>query len=310
MTAPSRLSLHALGTLAVLATTDPHALPPARRIMVRALRRLDLACSRFRRDSELVALNQAAGGRPAPVGEVLWEALEAALHAARITGGLVDPTVGRALRAVGYDRTFVQVRLREGRFVPSFEPGGRWRELELDARRRTVRVPAGVELDLGATAKAHAADRIAREAFESTGAGVIVSLGGDVAVAGRPPEGGWGVRIGDDSGAALGEAGPVVTVSHGGLASSGTRVRRWRGDGGELHHVIDPLTGRPARTPWSTVTVAAASCLDANAATTAAIVLGERAPAWLAERSLPARLARSGAPALCVGGWPAEEAAA
>jgi thiamine biosynthesis lipoprotein len=184
-------------------------------------------------------------------------------------------------------------------------PGGE--TIERDERWGTVRGPAGVELDLGATAKALAADRAARAAAEAAGCGVLVSLGGDLAVAGDSPAGGWPVRLADDHAAPLAADGPTVAVSSGGLASSSTAVRRWRTRDGALHHVVDPRTGRPADTPWRTVSVAAASCIDANVASTAALVLGEEAPAWLAGRCLPARLvAASGGRAVAVAGWPQE----
>jgi thiamine biosynthesis lipoprotein len=79
---------------------------------------------------------------------------------------------------------------------------------------------------------------------------------------------------------------------------------------GEMHHILDPRTGRPVRSPWTTVTVAAASCLHANAASTASVILGADAPAWLSERGLPSRLARADGSVLCVAGWPAEMEAA
>src|SRR5205823_1088321 len=102
-----------------------------------------------------------------------------------------------------------------------------WRSIAFDAGTRTIRAPTGVELDLGATAKALAADRAASAAATATRAGVLVSLGGDVAVAGAPPPRGWPVRIADDHAAPLDGSGPVVSVVAGGLASSGTQVRRW-----------------------------------------------------------------------------------
>jgi thiamine biosynthesis lipoprotein len=71
-----------------------------------------------------------------------------------------------------------------------------------------------------------------------------------------------------------------------------------------MHHLIDPATGAPVRPGWRTVSVAASSCLVANVASTAAIVLGDGAPAWLARRQLPARLVRSEGSTLMVGGWP------
>ena len=243
------------------------------------------------------------------MSDLLLEAVRVALHAAEASGGLVDPTVGTTMRLSGYDRPMTVVRARDGRlFRPTFAPAAGWRTIQLDESRRTVRAPNGVELDLGATAKALAADRAALAAAAATGAGVLVSLGGDIAVAGEPPPGGWSIRLADDHAAPLDAPGPAVSVHSGGLASSGTTVRRWATAGGELHHIFDPRTGRPANSPWRTVTVAAASCVDANTASTAALVLGDDAPAWLDERRLPSRLVRLDGSVACVGAWPAEAA--
>ena len=169
------------------------------------------------------------------------------LRVDELTGGLVNPTVGRSLRLAGYDRTFIRVRLRDGRLVePSFEAAPSLREVELDADRRTVRVATGVELDFGATAKALAADSIAAAAGDLTGAGILVSLGGDISVAGTAPPGGWAIRIADDHAALLDAPGPTVALTAGGpSATSSTAVRRWVTAEGELHHIIDPRTGRP-----------------------------------------------------------------
>ncbi|HVN60271.1 MAG TPA: FAD:protein FMN transferase [Gaiellaceae bacterium] len=301
-------SFQALGTTATVAVTGPEALARAREVLERELDAIDVACSRFRPDSELTRLNAASGDEVAVSG-LLLEAVRVALHAAEASGGLVDPTVGKTMRLVGYDRPMTVVRARDGRlFRPSFEPAAGWRKIELDEARGTVRAPKGVELDLGATAKALAADRAASAAARATGAGVLVSLGGDIAVAGEAPPGGWSIRIADDHAAPLDGPGPAVSVHSGGLASSGTTVRRWATARGELHHIVDPRTGRPADSPWRTVTVAAATCVDANTASTAALVLGESAPAWLGERRLPSRLVRLDGSVACVGAWPAEAA--
>ncbi len=306
--AAGAFSFPALGTTATVAVSDPEALAHARTILERELDAIDLACSRFRDDSELVHVNRLSGAE-VEVGELLLEALYVALRAAEQSGGLVDPTVGRTLRLAGYDQPMTIVRARDGRlFRPAFAPTPGWRTIELSERRSTVRAPKGVELDLGATAKALAADRAARAAADATGTGVLVSVGGDIAVAGEPPPGGWSVRIADDHTAPLDAPGPAVSVLSGGLASSGTTVRRWATAAGELHHIVDPRTGRPAASPWRTVTVAAASCVDANTASTAAVVLGEDAPAWLDERRLPSRLVRLDGSVACVGAWPAEAA--
>jgi thiamine biosynthesis lipoprotein len=300
------VTVRALGTTAMAVVADPDALLAARSILLHDLRALDVAASRFRADSELQRVNRNAG-RPTRVGGLLCAALAAALEVARRTGGLVDPTVGPAMRGNGYDTTFSRVALRDGSLVPSISPAGRWREIELDPETSSVLVPAGVELDLGASAKALAADLIATRIAAETASSTLVSLGGDVSVAGDAPADGWVVGIDDDHATPVEAAAERVSIESGGLASSGVRVRRWRTAAGEAHHIVDPRTGRPARSPWSTVTVAAASCLDANAASTAAIVLGERAPAWLGERGLPARLARLDGTVLRVAGWPGVE---
>ena len=299
-------SFPALGTTAVLCVTAADAIADARAALERELSTIDEACSRFRPDSELVRLN-ASAGRAVQVGETLFEAIVVACRVAAATEGLVDPTVGRSLRLAGYDRTFERVRVgrREG---PTFVAAPGWKAVEIAPGARTVTLPRGVELDLGATAKALAADRSASAIATSTGCGTLVSLGGDVAVSGAAPRDGWAIRISDDHAAPLDRAGPVVSISSGGLATSGTAVRRWRAGRTELHHILDPRTGSPARTPWRTVTVAAATCVDANAASTAALVLGEGARAWLSDRGLPARLVSETGRVQWVCDWPLEAA--
>jgi FAD:protein FMN transferase len=165
-----------------------------------------------------------------------------------------------------------------------------------------VRIPKGVALDLGASGKAWAADRSAAAVAKGLGVSVAVECGGDVAVGGPLPKGGWPVRVAADSDTG---AWQDVVIFDGGLATSGTTSRRWRRGGVELHHIIDPATGRPARSPWVAVTVAAASCVEANAASTAALIMGERAPAWLDEHKLPARLVDAGGTVHFAGGWSA-----
>lgn len=274
--------------------------------MAREIAAIDLACSRFRPDSELAGVNRQAGDRVV-VSSLFLAALRAALRGATLSGGLVDPTVGRSLRILGYDRDIKAVRQRGGAaVVPRFEAVPGWTCIEIDGSRSTVRIPRGVELDLGATGKAFAADRAAAAACASTGCGVLVALGGDIAVAGAPPPGGWPVRVADDHAAPLDGDGPVVAISSGGVATSSTVLRRWRTAAGPMHHIVDPTTGRPAGATWRTVTVAAGSATDANTASTAAVILGEDAPAWLAERGLPARLVRPDGTISRVGAWPEE----
>jgi FAD:protein FMN transferase len=116
------------------------------------------------------------------------------------------------------------------------------------------------------------------------------------------------VGLADDHTAEPDPSMPRVAIVSGGLASSSTTVRRWNTAGGVRHHIVDPRTGTSADTPWRTVTVAAASCFDANTASTAAVVLGDRAPSWLARLGLPARLVASDGRVTCVAGWPEDEA--
>jgi FAD:protein FMN transferase len=298
-----------LGTTVGVVVLGAGAHDAARRAVEAQLAEIDAACSRFREDSELAAVN-AARGLPVRVSPILLDALEVALRAAALTGGRVDPTVGAALVLSGYDRDFARVRgsrvrrLRAGRV-----PG--WRVVEIDRDAGTVRVPAGVRLDLGATAKALAADRAAERALcGSPATGLLVNLGGDIATAGAPPPGGWPVRVADSHRAGAGEPGQALTVASGGLSTSSTTVRRWRRRGGEAHHIVDPGTGAPAVEHWRTVSVAASTCVDANIASTAAIVLGAPARTWLAEARLPARLVTVAGEVQVTAGWPADPAVA
>jgi thiamine biosynthesis lipoprotein len=269
---------------------------------------LDVACSRFRPDSELIRLRH---GTTVEVSATLDGAIAAALRSARATGGLVDPTIATALVANGYDDDLDVVRARttgsgavRHRTRPPRPAPGYWR-IQHDPAHREVMVPHRVDLDLGASAKAWAADRIAAHlgAELPTGAGVLVNLGGDLAVAGVAPEGGW--RISVDDGAPAGDR-PVVTIRSGGLATSSTALRTWARDGEQHHHIIDPRTGCSAPIVWTTVTVAARTCELANAAATAAVILGRDAPGWLAGHGVDARLRAADGGLSLVGGWPSE----
>jgi thiamine biosynthesis lipoprotein len=301
-------TFRALGTFATLLVTDPSALVAAHDLLAAELAAMDAACSRFRSDSELWRVNHARG-RPVPVGPLFAEALAVALAAAAVTDGDVDPTCGRSLARLGYDRDFAAARRRAFARRRPPVPAGGWRRVELNLDRLEVTVPAGVMLDLGATAKALAADRAATAIEAVAGGGVLVNLGGDIRVAGHPPDGGWPVGIADDAdfdaSTATIQARQVVMIRDGGLATSSTLGRAWRRGGVDLHHIIVPATGRPADSCWRTVSVAAASCVHANIASTAAILRDGRALGWLEGMRLPARLVRHDGTTVTVGGWPA-----
>ncbi len=239
----------------------------------------------------------------------MLEAIAAALRAAELTDGAVDPTIGRALIALGYDRDFSKLgleRLRRPDAPPiSIASIGGWRTVAVDLDARTVRVPRGVSLDLGATAKALAADHAAAQAAATAQCGVLVSLGGDIATADDAPTDGWPVRVTDDHRDGVSSAGQWIALRSGGLATSSKTARRWQTRSGPMHHLVDPATGRSAKGPWRTVTVAAASCLDANTASTAAIIRGDRAEKWLDSLELPSRLVGMDGNVRHVAGWPA-----
>jgi thiamine biosynthesis lipoprotein len=301
-----RMRLEAFGTVAHVAVSDAASLDPAVAAVQDVVAAFDRACSRFREDSELAALN-AAGGHTMRVGPMLLEAVTAALRAARLTDGDVDPTVGGALIALGYDRDFALLSERadaartlsgSGVGIPG------WRTVRVDRARSTIRIARGVTLDLGATAKALAADRAAAAAHAAAGCGVLVSFGGDLAIAGPAPEGGWRVRVTDDHRAGADAPGQWISLESGGLATSSIAVRRWWTASGMAHHLVDPSTGRSVDSVWRTVSVAAASCLDANIASTAAIIRGDSAAAWLEGLGLPSRLVRADLTVRHVAGWP------
>ena len=305
---PAGAGWTALGCWVHLVVTDRAALDPARSMLAADLADLDAACSRFRADSELVALDRAQG-RPVRLSPLLANAVAVALRAAELTDGDVDPTVGEAIVAAGYDRDFSLVP-PDGpalNLVVKAVPG--WRQVRLDPASRTLAMPAAVRLDLGATAKAWAADRAAARIAAELGGGVLVGLGGDIAVAGQAPPGGWRIRVQDVTGRPEDVPdGPstVVAITSGGLATSSTTARRWRRGGSVLHHILDPRTGLPPAPVWRTISVTAATCADANAASTAAIIRGTQAPGWLAATGLPARLVDVGGRVETVAGWPAE----
>ena len=298
-------SWRALGVTVQVVVDDPGCLPAAVALLEQDVNALDRACSRFRPDSEVLAVQQAQG-RAVAVSPLLAEAVAVALEAARSTDGDVDPTLGAVLSELGYDRDFAA--------LPGDGPAPRvrlnrqanWRDVHVDAAGR-LRVPAGVLLDLGATAKALGADRAARRIARELGCGVLVSLGGDLAVDGRVPPGGWPVRVQDRPGDLATEPeGPheTVALSGGGLATSSTTARRWQRGGQVMHHLLDPRSGLPVRSPWRTVSVTAGSCVLANTASTAAIIRGERAAGYLLGLGLPARLVSADGGVARLNGWP------
>jgi thiamine biosynthesis lipoprotein len=300
----------ALGTSVILCAPDNGAVA-ARCAAAREIDGMNAAASRFHLDSELSRLNR-AHGRWVRISERLLDALRLAVRAATITDGAVDPTLGQSLVDLGYDRDWGDLPqvppgrpLDDRRRIRTTRRRSPWRAIALRNDPPMARVPAGVTLDLGATAKALTADRAARAAHLASGTGVLLSLGGDIATAGPPPSGGWVIRVTDDHRDGHCAQGQTVTIDSGGLATSSLGPRRWLHEGRAVHHVLDPDDGQPVRPWWRTASVAAANCADANIASTAALVMGRRAPAWLAAQGLPARLVAVSGAVTVQGDWPA-----
>lgn len=290
----------------MVAVTAPDRADRALALLANDLQAIDEACSRFRSDSELRRVERVSGGKPVGVTPLLFDALEVACVIAVKTAGIVDPTVGSALVALGYDRDFDEIGSEGPSSGCRAQPAPGWWQIALDPAARTVGVPTGVHIDLGATAKAFVAERSAHRIAAMLGCGVLVNLGGDVSVAGRGPKGGWAVGIASDCTRPVDAVDQVVTLFAGGLATSGTTARSWVRDGRTVHHIVDPWTGDPAPPVWSLVSTIAPSCVEANAWSTAAIVWGHDAIGNLSASGVPARLVAADGEVVYLGEWPTD----
>ncbi len=277
----------------------------ARRILGTQADRVEIAASRFRRDSCLAQVNRCAG-RWVGVSPLLVELVEVALAAAEATDGLVDPCLGQHVDAAGY-RAWSVGEPPPPTPVAAPRPSARaWQDVDVGPRR--VRVPPGVSLDLGATAKAWLADEVAERVAEDTSLDVVANMGGDLRALAH--DGCWEVAADHE---VPGLAPVQVEVRDAGLATSGQGRRRWLTPTGPAHHIIDPRTGRSAVTSLWAVSAVAASATSANVAATAGMLLDD-APAWFVARGLDGvftQWAGTGLPASSrVGRWPTPGAAA
>jgi thiamine biosynthesis lipoprotein len=254
-------------------------------VAVRALfAERDLAFSRFPADSELSAVNRVRS-EAVVVSPLFARTLRVALAAAARTDGLVDPTLGVAIEAAGYDRDLARLEPTDRPCGPTSP--GRCRSVRLDGR--LLRREPGLRLDLNGVVKSLAVD----DALRLLRGPGFVSAGGDVAVRG---------------GAVVGL--PVrgsVRVLTGGLATSGLPGRSWRRGGALQHHLIDPATGRPSTSRWLCVTAAAGTCLGADVAAKAAFLLSEDGPGWLDDRGLPGRFVGADGEVVENGSWAATQ---
>jgi len=282
------------GTTVGVWTTEPALLPALVDLLERWVVTVESVASRFDPQSDLSRANQRSG-EDVPVSPILVSAVESALEMAAATGGLCDPTVGLNVIAAGYDQSFELLSVvGPGPTVPH-HPGGGWQLVRVNVENSTVRVPEGFQLDLGGSAKGWAVDR-AIEVIDNTllpafpGAGVCVSAGGDLAVVGLPPGGGWPITIRERLESPEGVPDRLVRLQRGAMATTGATQRQWQRDGATGHHVIDPRTGEPGDSNWALVTTFADSCLLSDAMATAAWLLGPGAPRRLERCGVGARL--------------------
>jgi thiamine biosynthesis lipoprotein len=278
-------SVPAFGTTLSFWVTDARQLGRVALVVRAWIEAVDAACSRFRDGSDLGRANSGAG-EAVTVSPVLLDAVEAAREMARLTGGLYDPTVGRAVIAAGYDQSFDALPQGRDRSRGRAVPAGRWPDILIDRSASTITVPHGVSLDLGGSAKGWTVDTalgLCRLELgqAASSVGLCISAGGDLAAAGPAPDGGWPVRLAEALDSEPGGGDEWVALRSGAIATSGALRRRWTMGDGEAHHIIDPRTGAPGQSCWRLVTVMAGECLVADTAATAAWLLGEGAPHWL-----------------------------
>lgn len=300
-------SFPAIGTTAVVIVNSPDKADRAEDLLRTETEAIDRACSRFRADSELEFLHRQAG-QAVVVSSLLFAALQVAVAVAEKTQGAVDPTVGNAISALGYDRDFDELGQCRLSAHSAYVGAVGFGHIELDPRTRSVRIPKGVRLDLGSSAKAFVVDRAACRIAEQLGTGTLVSVGGDVRVAGTPPSEGWDIGIAVDSSQAGSDIEQVVAIGQGGLASSSTEVRTWTVGSERVHHIVDPQTGYCSSPYWRLVSACGPSCVDANALSTAAVVWGEQALERLRSFDQAVRLVRHDGQVVTVGGWPRPKA--
>jgi FAD:protein FMN transferase len=297
-----------------LLAADPQALPDAANRARLLLGRVERSCDPDDPDGDLYRANQAAG-RWVSVNPLLARVVQAAARVAAATSGLIDPDPGCGLPALRHagslnragspagpqsgGRRPAAPYLPEGAIVPQA-----WKALEVDPEGGLL-VPAGTRLDLGGTTRAFAADLVAREVTVSSGTSLVICIGGDIAVGCLPGEQHrWRISVGEHPDEPRHGLAVTVVVTEGALSTSSTAPRRSQPFGSPALPQHDPRTGSPVSTTWRTASVCAATCVDANAASAAALMLGDQAPAWLWQRSLAARLITPSGRVLRIAGWP------
>lgn len=285
-------------TVAHLIVTSPERLVDAQDLVIDQVAAIEGACNQVRSDSELRAL-QRAHGQPIQVSPLLADLVAVSLREARRSDGDVDPTSDDVPQ--GQDRELFGAPPRGGGIVGRTPSAPDWRSIRRNGREITV--PAGVLLDLKATARAHAADRCAWLIYKRFEIGVLVGIGGDIATAGDAPAGGWQTLVRADP---VGPGIPVRMPSTA-MATSSVVSRQWRGGGGPPAYTLYPGTSRSAAPVWRSVLVGAFQCTYARTLSMAALVRGHAAPDWLRDLGVSARLMAADGEVVTVGRWPPNE---
>lgn len=271
---------------------DVRLLEQASAIVRSVMLDVELAASRFREDSEVSKL---MSGEPREGSPVLIAIITVAIEAAEATNGILDPTLGRMMRAWGYNEEVPQQPVPQPSIV--IDRPSNWKDITIN--NNVVSVPQGVLIDLGATAKAWASDQASQRIWQELHLPCVIGIGGDLAIAG-PADFRTIIEVAESPA----DPAVAVVVGPGGLATSSTVRRKWTVANTTAHHIMDPRTHAPAAGMWRTATVMAATCVAANHAATAAIVMGEPARRWLASLQLPARLIAHTEEVTYVGNWP------
>lgn len=275
--AEARIEFRAMGTNCAVQVWAPSHAEELAHLARTRVEILEQCWSRFRASSELSLLNARAGQGPMEVSEDLHTLVAAMKHAWELTDGVFDPTVGAAMRAWGYDVTFAEVIARDYTTDVATRPAPGMGGVRIDGS--TVALPTGVELDSGAIGKGLAADIIAREIHAAGAIGVLVDLGGDIVVRGRPGEDTWRIAVTDERAPDTVVRTFEINDEHAGIATSSVLRRRWAGT---RHHVIDPFTGAIADTGAVQVTVLAPTGAEAEVIATTALL--DRTPQRVFER--------------------------
>ena len=270
------LDFFAMGCPCAIALEGPDAAATAA-AAIAEVERLERAYSRYRSDSIVSAINQAAQrGGMIDVDDETAALIDFAFELHHRSGGLFDITSG-LLRRLWNDEVTEPPAAHALAAILE--------KIGLDkvgwTRPRLAFAQAGMELDLGGLAKEYAADRAAALCRSLGATRGIIDLGGDLALFGANPDGSpWRIGVADPSHPSRAAA-TLFVPGCGGVATSGDYRRFWQFGGRRYGHILNPRTGWPVEGLLS-VTVVSGNCLEAGAVSTIAILKGEEGARWLA----------------------------